>query len=44
MAFVRQHKLRPVVDSVFEIDRVTAAFKRLASSEQFGNIIVRIAK
>lgn len=43
MAFVRQHKLRPVVDSVFEIDRVAAAFERLASSEQFGNIIVRVA-
>jgi NADPH:quinone reductase-like Zn-dependent oxidoreductase len=36
-------RLTAVVDSVFPLDRATAAFERLASGEQFGKVVVRIS-
>jgi NADPH:quinone reductase-like Zn-dependent oxidoreductase len=35
--------LRPPVDSVYALDNARAAFERLASGEQFGKVVVRIA-
>ena len=36
-------RLRPVVDSVFEIQDGRAAYERMAAGEQFGKIVVRVA-
>ncbi len=44
LAFVNDHQIRPVVDSEYMLSNTAQAFARLASSEQFGNIIVRIAE
>jgi putative PIG3 family NAD(P)H quinone oxidoreductase len=35
--------LRPVVDEVFELDRIADAHERLASNETFGKVVVRVA-
>ena len=35
--------LLPPVDSVFDLHQGRAAFERLASGEQFGKVVVRIA-
>jgi NADPH:quinone reductase-like Zn-dependent oxidoreductase len=37
-----QHRLRPVVDRVFELSEARSAFERLASSDHFGKICLRI--
>jgi NADPH:quinone reductase-like Zn-dependent oxidoreductase len=42
IAFVNKHQIRPIVDSVFELDDVNAAIDRIGSSEQFGKVVVRI--
>ena len=34
--------LRPVVDKVFPMDQAAAAAERLASSEQFGKVVLAI--
>jgi NADPH:quinone reductase-like Zn-dependent oxidoreductase len=36
-------RLRPVVDSVFEIPAARSAFERLASGRQFGKVVVRVS-
>ncbi|SEJ43402.1 NADPH:quinone reductase [Dyadobacter koreensis] len=40
--YILYHKLRPLIDSVYELDQIQAAFKRMEDSEQFGKIILRI--
>lgn len=35
--------LRPVVDEVFDLDRIADAHERLASNETFGKVVVRVA-
>ena len=35
--------LRPVVDEIFDLDRIADAHERLASNETFGKVVVRIA-
>lgn len=42
LAFVHEHRLQPVVDSVFSLDECAKAFARLATSQQFGNVVVSI--
>jgi zinc-binding alcohol dehydrogenase/oxidoreductase len=39
----RAGRLRPVVDRVYALDDARAAFERMASGEQFGKLVVRIA-
>ncbi|MFN7142529.1 MAG: zinc-binding dehydrogenase [Myxococcota bacterium] len=41
--FVCEHRLVPVIDSVFPFERVTEAFERLRSDEHMGKVIIRIA-
>jgi NADPH:quinone reductase-like Zn-dependent oxidoreductase len=36
-------RLHPPIDSVFSLENGRAAFERLASGEQFGKVVVRIA-
>ena len=43
LTFVSEHKIRPVVDSVWSKDQYKEAFKRMEQSEQFGKIVLRWA-
>ena len=36
-------RLRPVIDSVYDLEKGRDAFARLASGEQFGKVVVRVA-
>lgn len=40
---LRQGRLRPVVDSVFDLEDGRGAFERMDSGEQFGKIVLRIS-
>jgi len=39
----RDGRLRPPIDSVYALGDARAAFERLASGEQFGKVVIRIA-
>jgi NADPH:quinone reductase-like Zn-dependent oxidoreductase len=39
----RADRLRPAIDRVYPLDDARAAFERMASGEQFGKLVVRIA-
>ena len=41
LAFIDQHNLKPVIDKVFDFDDAKAAFEYLASSHQFGKVVIR---
>jgi NADPH:quinone reductase-like Zn-dependent oxidoreductase len=41
-AHFNEGRLRPVIDSVFELKDGKAAFERLASREQMGKVVVTI--
>ncbi len=41
--FVGQHQIVPVVDSVFDLKNGNAAFEKLAQSDQFGKIVIKIS-
>lgn len=40
---VDQHRLKPVIDRVFELGETRAAFEHMASGAHFGKIVVRVA-
>ncbi|MEY4926425.1 MAG: hypothetical protein RI894_861, partial [Bacteroidota bacterium] len=40
--FVERHQLKPVIDSVFDLENGRAAFAKMESGAQFGKIVVRI--
>ncbi len=42
LAFVCQHKITPVIDSVFPIAEGRKAFERLESGKQFGKVVLKI--
>lgn len=42
LAFVERHNVRPVVDSVFPLERAVAAFERMQAGAQFGKIVVTV--
>lgn len=42
LAFVTQHRIVPVVDSVFPLSEGNAAIQRLAASDQFGKVVLAI--
>jgi len=43
LAFVVRHRIAPVIDSVFELSEGNAALQRMAESDQFGKIVLRIS-
>lgn len=43
LAFVTTHRIKPVVDRVYELDDAVAAAKRLDESGQFGKIVLNVA-
>ena len=40
--YIEKKKISPVVDKIFELDKITDAFDRMNKSEQFGKIVVKI--
>jgi NADPH:quinone reductase-like Zn-dependent oxidoreductase len=42
--FVENRKLKPVVDKIFPLEQIDAAMKRMEQGDQFGKIILQIAK
>jgi NADPH:quinone reductase-like Zn-dependent oxidoreductase len=43
LRFMEAASLRPVIDSVFPLDRIRDAFERTQAPELFGNVVVEIA-
>ncbi len=41
--FVSAHRIKPVVDRVYELEEAAAAVKRLDEAEQFGKIVLNVA-
>lgn len=42
LAFVEQHRIQPVVDSVYPLGEAAAAFERMEQGQQFGKIVLEI--
>lgn len=42
LAFVQEHKIRPVIDQVFSFGEGEKAMRRMDNAQQFGKIVIRI--
>jgi len=42
--FIEKHKIKPVIDKIFEFDNATQAFKFMESGAHFGKIVIKLAK
>jgi NADPH:quinone reductase-like Zn-dependent oxidoreductase len=42
--FIEGRKIKPVIDQVYSIDQVNEAFQRMENSDQFGKIVLKIAR
>lgn len=42
MAFTEQHKIKPIIDSVFDFHRLDQAMERMHQGKQFGKIVLNI--
>lgn len=42
LAFIKKHQIRPVIDSVFELDEAQEAFNYLENNDQFGKISLKV--
>ncbi len=40
--FVSEHKIKPVIDSVYSLHSINEAFQRMESGQHFGKIVVKI--
>lgn len=43
LTFVKQHQIKPVFDSVYDLDLVASALSRLESGQQFGKVGLNLA-
>jgi len=41
-AFLQAHRLRPVIDRVFELDEIEQAYAYLESGQHFGKVVIRL--
>jgi len=41
LAYMTQHEIKPVVDSVFDFQDAIKAFQELAKGHQIGKIVIR---
>ena len=41
-AFLRQHRIKPIVDKVFELEDAPAAFAAMDSGDFFGKVVIRL--
>ena len=44
LELVSKHQIRPVIDSVFSLEEVNQALKRMDEGAQFGKIVLKIAE
>lgn len=42
LAMIDEHKIRPVVDSIYDFDSYADAFARLESGKHFGKVVIKI--
>ena len=42
LAFVETHKIKPVIDAVFTLEKASEAFQRMDGGLQTGKIVLRI--
>jgi zinc-binding alcohol dehydrogenase/oxidoreductase len=42
LAFINEHKIIPVVDEVFSLEKVNEAMQKMESSSQFGKLVLKI--
>ncbi len=42
LAFINEHKIKPVIDKIFNFEDYTFAFERMNFSEQLGKILIKI--
>lgn len=42
LAFLSEHKIKPIIDRVYPLKDINVAISRLAQQDQFGKIIIRI--
>lgn len=42
LTWVIRHQIRPVIDSVYTLEEIAAAFERMRAAQQFGKIVIRI--
>ena len=42
LAFVNEHKIVPVIDSIYDLKDGNSAVEKMANSPQFGKIILKI--
>jgi D-arabinose 1-dehydrogenase-like Zn-dependent alcohol dehydrogenase len=43
LAFVEKHQIKPVVDSIFDLEHTNAALEKLRDGTQFGKVVIRIS-
>lgn len=41
-AFIEQHRIRPVIDRVFELDDAADAYRRIDAGEHLGKVVIRL--
>lgn len=41
-AFIERHRIRPVIDRVFELDDAAEAYRRIEAGEHLGKVVIRL--
>lgn len=41
-AFIERHRIRPVIDRVYELDETDAAYRRIEAGEHLGKVVIRL--
>jgi NADPH:quinone reductase-like Zn-dependent oxidoreductase len=41
-AFIERHRIRPVIDRVYELDDAPAAYQRIAAGQHLGKVVIRL--
>ena len=41
-AFIERHRIRPVIDRVYELDEADAAYRRIEAGEHLGKVVIRL--
>jgi NADPH:quinone reductase-like Zn-dependent oxidoreductase len=41
-AFIERHRIRPVIDRVYELDAAAAAYERIAAGRHLGKVVIRL--
>ena len=44
LEFLKNHKIHPILDSIYPVEEANEAFQRMAEGKQFGKIVLKIRK